>query len=51
MAFWVQLAQGENNRVALIRELVARDLPLSEVQTVKTSLLRSYQDSLNIRKG
>lgn len=48
---WVKLAQGEAARVALLRELVARDLPVCEMQPVKTTLLQSYQDSLNINKG
>ncbi|ULJ59299.1 ABC transporter ATP-binding protein [Wielerella bovis] len=48
---WVKLAQGEAERVALLRELVARDLPVCEMQPVKTTLLQSYQNSLNIHKG
>ncbi len=48
---WVKLANGEAARVALLRELVARDLPVCEMQVVKTTLLQSYQDSLNIHKG
>lgn len=46
----VQLAQGEENRVALIRELVKHNLPLSSIQIAKASLLQSYQNSLNIHK-
>lgn len=48
---WVTLPQGEEWRVALLRELVRRGLPLSEAQVMKTSLLQSYQNSLNIHKG
>lgn len=48
---WVKLAQGEAARVALLRELVAHDLPVCEMQVVKTTLLQTYQDSLNIHKG
>lgn len=48
---WIGLETGEQPRVNLLRELVALNLPVCEMHVVKTTLLQSYQDSLNIQKG
>lgn len=44
------LPAGDAARAALLRELVAKGLPLCEAVVVKTGLLHSYQSSLNIRQ-
>lgn len=48
-AVTVVLDAGEEARAALLRRLFQQNLPLSGASVVKTSLLQSYQNSLNTR--
>ncbi|WP_080667972.1 ABC transporter ATP-binding protein [Kingella kingae] len=46
----VTLPNGDDVRVALLRDIVQAAFPLSEAQRVKTTMLQSYQNSLNTAK-
>nr|WP_238373900.1 hypothetical protein [Kingella kingae] len=46
----VTLPNGDDVRVTLLRDIVQAAFPLSEAQRVKTTMLQSYQNSLNTAK-
>ena len=49
-AVLVLIDSGDEARVRLIRDVVLRDLALSGADIVKTTLLQSYQNSLQVKK-
>ena len=49
-ALLVLIDSGDEARVRLIRDVVLRDLALSGADIVKTTLLQSYQNSLQVKK-
>ena len=49
-ALLVLIDSGDEARVRLIRDVVLRDLALSGAEIVKTTLLQSYQNSLQVKK-
>ena len=49
-ALQVVLPAGDAAGAALLRELVQRQLPVCALERVRTSLLESYQNTLNIQR-
>ena len=49
-ALQVVLPAGDAAGAALLRELVQRELPVCALERVRTSLLESYQNTLNIQR-
>ena len=49
-ALLVLIDSGDEARVRLIRDVVLRNLALSGADIVKTTLLQSYQNSLQVKK-
>ena len=49
-ALQVMLPAGDAAGAALLRELVQRQLPVCALERVRTSLLESYQNTLNIQR-
>ena len=49
-ALQVMLPAGDAAGAALLRELVQRELPVCALERVRTSLLESYQNTLNIQR-
>ena len=49
-ALLVLIDSGDEERVRLIRDVVLRDLALIGAEIVKTTLLQSYQNSLQVKK-
>ena len=49
-ALHVVLPAGNLACAALLRDLVQRDLPVCALEPVRTSLLESYQNTLNIQR-